>query len=224
MVGGPLRNGGARTTVLMATLGWRPRTLIPSIQSTGDVERVVVYHSAHTKSRNARSKVVRFCATLDLPVAPVEVPNAFSLLDLAKRMRSDYQAERKKGATSFRFNIAGGTRVMSSAALLVCILEGIPATYVHDDTYEEFSLPFLRINYADHLTGRQKDVLRFLLDHRDTSYTETGLASALKLHKSTVNHHVRELSARGVVETVRDPKDGRRRIVRPVEAVELLLG
>src|SRR5256885_16203142 len=41
-------------TVLFGTLGWRPQSLLPSIRSTEDLERVVFYHSDHAKSRDAQ--------------------------------------------------------------------------------------------------------------------------------------------------------------------------
>ncbi len=50
------------------------------------------------------------------------------------------------------FNVAGGTRIMSACALLVCTLEGVNCVYVHDDTLEEIPLPMLQIRYSDVLT------------------------------------------------------------------------
>src|SRR6266540_3897415 len=130
---GPYRREG-RVTVLFGTLGWRPQSLIPSVKSTEGLERVVFYHSAHEKSRAARAKVMEYCNTLGVPAAAVELSDAFNLFQIAERIRGDVLRSRK-GGTPIRFNIAGGTRLMSSAALLVCILEGIPTTYVHDDTF-----------------------------------------------------------------------------------------
>ena len=125
---------------------------------------------------------------------------------------------------SIRFNIAGGTRLMSSAALLVCVLEGIPTTYVHDDTGEEIALPLLRMNYADHLTPRQREILRFLVDNAGASHSESSLAKALRVHKTTMNHHVRLLEKKGVVEVFPDPRDSRAYVVRPAPGAELLVG
>ena len=149
--------------------------------------------------------------------------DAFNLFEIAGRIRADVVIARKEGA-SIRFNIAGGTRLMSSAALLVCILEGIPTTYVHDDTYEEVQLPLLRMNYSDHLSAKQKEILRFLVAHRERPPNETGLAKALGVHKSTMNHHVKELVAKGVVVVLPDPKDSRAHLIRAAPGAELIVG
>jgi len=210
-------------TVLFGTLGWRPQSLMPSIKSTEGLEKVVFYHSAHEKSRAARGKVLEYCNTLGVPVTPVELSDAFNLFQIADRIREDVGKARKDG-TPIRFNIAGGTRLMSSAALLVCILEGIPTTYVHDETYEEIQLPLFRLNYADHLSAKQKEILAYLVAHRDRPPNETGLAKAMGVHKSTMNHHVKQLVAKGVVEVVPDPKDTRAHLIRASPGAELLVG
>jgi len=210
-------------TVLFGTLGWRPQSLIPSLRSTEGLDRLVVYHSDHAKSREARGKVLEFAKTLGVPATAVELSDAYDLLEIAGRIRADVRKERASGA-ALRFNIAGGTRLMSSAALLVCILEGIPATYVHDDTLREIPLPLLRITYGERLTPKQREVLSFLLRNRDRPYTETGLAKALGVHKATMNHHLRELEAKGAIERVPDAKDRRARLVRAAPGMDLLLG
>jgi len=210
-------------TVLFGTLGWRPQSLLPSIRSTEDLERVVFYHSDHAKSRDARSKVMEFCRALGVTANAIEVSDAFDLLHVAGQIRADVRKERAAGA-DLRFNIAGGTRLMSSAALLVCILEGVPATYVHDETYQEIALPLLRISYGQGLTAKQRDVLSFLVRNRDKDFTETALAKSLGVHKATMNHHVRELEAKGAITRLSDPADARRLIVKPTPGMELLVG
>ena len=210
-------------TVLFGTLGWRPQSLIPSIRSTEGLERVVFYHSDHAKSRDARSKLMEFCRSLGVPATAVEVSDAYDLLQVAGQIRADVNKEKATGA-ELRFNIAGGTRLMSSAALIVCILEGIPATYVHDETYEEIPLPLLRITYGEGLTAKQREVLTFLVKNRDKDFTETGLARALGRHKATINHHLRELESKGAIERLPDPADARQRIVKPAPGMELLVG
>jgi hypothetical protein len=210
-------------TVLFGTLGWRPQSLVPSIRSTDGLERVVFYHSDHAKSRDARAKVMEFCRSLGVPATAVELGDAFDLFACAGRIREDVRRERASTA-DLRFNIAGGTRLMSSAALLVCILEGVPATYVHDDTLREIPLPLLRIAYGDTLTPKQRDVLAFLVKNRDKAFSETTLARALAVHKATMNHHLRGLEAAGAVVRRRDPADGRRLLLQSAPGMELLVG
>ena len=210
-------------TVLFGTLGWRPQSLIPSIRSTEGLERVVFYHSDHAKSREARVKVIEFCRALGVSAVANEVSDAFDLLHVASQIRADVRRERATGA-EIRFNIAGGTRLMSSAALLVCVLEGIPATYVHDDTYQEIPLPLLRITYGEGLTPKQREVLTFLVKNRERDFTETSLARALGVHKATMNHHLRELDAKGAIERLPDAKDARKLVIKPAPAMDLLVG
>jgi len=200
-------------TVLFGTLGWRPQSLMPSIKSTEGLERVVFYHSAHEKSRAARAKVMELCNALGVPAAAVELSDAFNLFEIARRIREDVGKARKDGATPIR-----------SAALLVCILEGIPTTYVHDETNEEIQLPLFRMNYADHLSAKQKEILAYLVAHRDRPPNETSLAKALGVHKSTMNHHVKQLVAKGVAEVAPDPKDTRAHLIRAAPGAELLVG
>src|SRR5712691_4147 len=210
-------------TVLFATLGWRPQSLLPSIRSTGNVDRVVFYHSDHARSREARVKVMEFCRALGVPATASEVNDAYDLLQVAGQIRSDVRREKAAGA-DLLFNIAGGTRLMSSAALLVCILEGIRATYVHDETYQEIPLPLLRITYGQGLTGKQREVLTFLVRNRDKDFTETALARAIGVHKATMNHHLRELLEKGAIERRSDPSDARLLIVKPAPGMEFLVG
>src|SRR3989337_1403158 len=192
---------GTGMTILFGTLGWRPQSLMPSIKSTAELERVAFYHSSHEKSRTARAKVMEFCNTLGIPVTAVELSDAFNLLEIARRIREDVVKARTGSATSVRFNIAGGTRLMSSAALLGCILAGIPTTYVPDETYEEIQLPLLKMNYPERLSPKQRAILAYLVAHRGKETNETGLTRALGIHKSTMNHHIRQLAAQGGVES-----------------------
>jgi DNA-binding MarR family transcriptional regulator len=106
----------------------------------------------------------------------------------------------------------------------VCILEGVPATYAHDETYAEIPLPLMRMTYGAHLTPRQREVLGFLVKNRDRTFTETSLAKALGVHKATMNHHLRELGARGAIERARDPEDARALVIRAAPGMELLVG
>src|SRR5256712_11749813 len=161
---------------------------MPSIKSTENLERIVFYHSAHEKSRTARSRVMEYCTTLGVPATPHELSDAFNLFQIAGKIREDVAKARKEGG-GIRFNIAGGTRLMSSAALLVCILEGIPTTYVHDETYREIPLPLLRTTYGEGLTPRQREVLPFHVKNREKDVTATTLARALGVPKATMNHH-----------------------------------
>jgi DNA-binding MarR family transcriptional regulator len=122
------------------------------------------------------------------------------------------------------FNIAGGTRPTSSAALLTCILEGVPTVYVHDITYEEIHLPLLRMEYNKVLSREEREILRVLLKNRSKDLTEVELARLVGKHKATINHHLRNLKSKGAVRLESHKSDSRKKIVRVEESTELLLG
>jgi CRISPR locus-related DNA-binding protein len=207
---------------LFGTLGWRPASLIPSIKSTKGLEKVIFYYSDHERSRKARDQVVEYCEQRNIPVRPIELRDAFDLIQIAKRIRDDVRRERSGGNAIAKFNIGGGTRLMSSGALLACVLEGIPTTYVHDDSLAEFPLPLLQIEYSKVLTPKQKETLLFLIGH-DGPVTQTELSKELGIHKATVNHHIKELRKKGLVSVTIDPKDSRKKSIEAAPFVELLV-
>ena len=210
-------------TVLFGTLGFRSEALLPAIKSATDVEKIVFYHDHHESSLKAKSDVCSYCEQIGIKAVPIAVDDAFDFLLVAKRMKQDVRRYRKDGEEIVCFNIAGGTKLMSSAALLVSILEGIPATYVHDKTLQPFHLPLLRIKYSETLTTKQRAILRYILDHRDVEFSEKELAGAVGVEKATISHHVSRLVEKGIVTLVPKKGDRRMKIVKVEPAVELLL-
>jgi CRISPR locus-related DNA-binding protein len=210
-------------TILFGTLGWRPQSLIPSIRSTKDIEKLYFYHSDNPEAIKARDKVVEHCNSIGLPVQPIELPNVFNLIDIAERMKDDIEKVRSEGSSNIRFNIAGGTRLTSSAALLVCILKGIPTLYVHDETFEEIQLPLLRMDYSSNFTSKQKEILNFLRESQEGPITQTQLAHKIGIHKATMNHHVKVLKDKGVILITPGKEDSRVRMISLAPHVDLLL-
>jgi len=217
--------------IVFGTLGFRPKSLIPTIRSTPDVEKVVFYCGADAKDaaavksvNNARAEVVEYCRAMKIAVEPIDLEDPFDFMRIALRIRKDIRRNKKEGRDISVFNIEGGTRPASSAALLVCILEGIPTVYVHDVTYEEIHLPLLRIEYNQILSGEEKEILRVLMKNRSKSLTEMDLASLVSKHKATINHHIRNLVAKGAVRLDKHPSDARKKVIRIEESTELLLG
>lgn len=217
--------------IVFGTLGFRPKSLIPTIRSTPDVEKVVFYCGADAKDPGAvksvgeaRAEVVEYCRAMKIAVEPVDLDDPFDFMRIALRIRKDIRKHKKEGRDIAVFNIAGGTRPASSAALLVCILEGIPTVYVHDVTYEEIHLPLLRIEYNQILSSEEMELLRVLMRNRSRSLTEMDLASIVNKHKATINHHIRNLVSKGAVRLDKHPSDARKKVIRIEESTELLLG
>ncbi|HIJ16899.1 MAG TPA: MarR family transcriptional regulator [Thermoplasmata archaeon] len=217
--------------VVFGTLGYRPKSLIPTLRSTQDVDKLVFYFGADKsdpeaegKVSEARKAVVDYCAKMGIAVDPVELTDPFDFKGIASRIRKDLRKHKREGKEIAVFNIAGGTRPTSSAALLVCILEGVPTVYIHDVTYEEVRLPLLKIEYDQVLSKEEKEILRFLSSTGGTDVTEVELASKLGKHKATMNHHVKNLVRKGAVRLERHPSDQRKKVVRIEDSTELLLG
>ena len=217
--------------VVFGTLGYRPRSLIPTLKSTQDVEKLVFYFGADSKDpqagakvSEARKAVVDYCSKMGIAVDPVELDDPFDFKGIASRIRKDIRKHKREGKEIAVFNIAGGTRPTSSAALLVCILEGVPTVYIHDVTYEEVPLPLLKMEYDQVLSKEEKEILRFLAGRKGESVTEVELANRLGKHKATMNHHVKNLVRKGAVRLERHPSDQRKKVVRVEDSTELLLG
>jgi CRISPR locus-related DNA-binding protein len=217
--------------VIFGTLGYRPKSLIPTIRSTPNVEKVVFYYGvdradkdAISKVPEARKSVVDYCKTMKIAVDPIELPDVYDFKSIAMRIRNDIRKHKREGKEVAVFNIAGGTKPTSSAALLACILEGVPTVYVHDRTYEEVHLPLLRMEYNAILSKEEQEILRTLLRNRTKEITEVELASLINKHKATVNHHIKNLISKGAIRLEKHSHDARKKVVVVEESSELLLG
>jgi DNA-binding MarR family transcriptional regulator len=216
---------------VFGTLGYRPKSLIPTIRSTPDVDKVVFYCGADRndpdavkKVADAKKGVLDYCRTMKIAADAIDLEDPFDFKRVAVKIRGDLRKHKREGKEVAVFNIAGGTRPTSSAALLACILEGVPTVYVHDLTYEEIHLPLLRMEYSQVLSNEERQILRTLLKNRSRDLTEVELAELVGKHKATVNHHLKNLIAKGAVRLDRHPGDSRKKIVRLEESTELLLG
>ena len=216
---------------VFGTLGFRPKSLIPTIKSTPDVDKVVFYCGADKndpeavrKVAEAKKAVLDYCRTMKIAADAVDLEDPFDFKRIAIQIRNDIKKHKREGKEIAVFNIAGGTRPTSSAALLTCILEGIPTVYVHDVTYEEIHLPLLRMEYNRVLSREEREVLKVLLRNRSKDLTEVDLAKLVGKHKATINHHLRNLISKGAVRLEKHKEDSRKRIVRVEESTELLLG
>jgi CRISPR locus-related DNA-binding protein len=216
---------------VFGTLGYRPKSLIPTIKSTPDVDKVVFYCGADEndpeavqKVADARKAVLDYCRTMKIAAEAVDLEDPFDFKSIAIRIRRDIKKHKREGKEIAVFNIAGGTRPTSSAALLTCILEGIPTVYVHDVTYEEIHLPLLRMEYNRVLSREEREVLKVLIMNRTKDLTEVDLAKLVGKHKATVNHHLKNLVAKGAIRLEKHKQDSRKKIVRVEESTELLLG
>ncbi len=217
--------------VVFGTLGYRPKSLIPTLKSTPGVDKLVFYTGAdkadaeaERRSAEARREVLEYCKRLGIEAVAVTLKDPFDFKGIALRIKTDIRSHKAKGEDIAVFNIAGGTRPTSSAALLVCILEGIPTVYVHDVTYEEIRLPLLRIEYSRVLSKEEREILRLLVRNSGRLLSQVELAALTDKHKATLNHHIKNLIAKGAVRLQNHPDDARKKVVVLEDSTELLLG
>lgn len=209
---------------VLGTLGFRANSLLPTVESTPSVDMVVVFNNDHPRALEALDEVKKVCSILGIPIERVAIPDAFDLLQAAKAMRAQVRHLKQRGMEIAVFNIAGGTKMMSAAALLVCAMEGLNCVYVHDETYKEIPLPLLRIDYSQLLTPVQREILSFIWSNRSRPLTQVEIARGMGRHKATLNHHIQVLEGMGVLRLEEDPNDRRRKVVIVEDALELILG
>ncbi|MCX8208024.1 MAG: hypothetical protein N3G75_09430, partial [Methanothrix sp.] len=70
--------------VVLGTLGFRPETLIPTIRSTKSLDKVVVFHSDHERSRGAATEVSALCEAMSVKFVDREIPNAYDFIMVAR--------------------------------------------------------------------------------------------------------------------------------------------
>lgn len=206
-------------TVVFGTLGFTPWKLLTTFRNHEDAHTLVFFHDHAPKGKEAATKVVAFCEGRGIKWTDVTV-NAFDIIECARRMK---QEVRKHDREEIVFNLTGGTPVISSAATLVCILEGLRAVYIHEETRAEASLPLLAVRYDAILNDAQKRVLSFVLDAGEDGRSQSEIGKSLDLSPSTVSHHVRQLKAQQLLRVEEDVKDSRVTRIIGMQSATLLL-
>jgi len=209
---------------ILGTLGFRANSLLPTLESTPGLNKVIVFSNDHPKAIEAFTEVSKVGEVMGIEVSRVGIPDAFDLLQAAKAMRGEVRELKKEGVEISVFNIAGGTKMMSAAALLVCAMEGLRSVYVHDETYKEIPLPLLKVDYSRLLTTAQREVLSYLWTHRGHPMTQMEISKGMGKHKATVNHHIQVLEGKGIVRLAEDRNDRRKKVVIVDDALDLILG
>ncbi len=202
---------------VFGTLGFTPGKFTVSLQTRGDVESVHVFHDREPRSLEAAQLVRDHCHELGIEVQTKDV-DAFDIIACATEIQKALRAADRSNTV---FNIAGGTKVLSSGAVLACILEGIPAVSVDDRTGAEVPLPLVEVPYRDLLGEQARKVLAHVAKNPGCGQKE--LESALGITKPTVSHHVTRLVQNGLLREGKHPEDGRRKTLHVIESAHLLL-
>lgn len=207
---------------ILGTLGGSPETLLPTIRSSEDVNRVVTFRAVDGGSEQCSRRIKDLCRSLEIDYEEKVIDDPYQMLGIARTMQSTVHDLLAEGEEIYTFNIAGGTKLMSGAAMFVCAIESINAVYVHDETKEEIPLPLVQMNFSDYLTDVEKRIIRFLLD-TERNVSQKDICEGLELHKATVNHHIKMLVGKGVVHLEPREEDHRIKDVQLEEGIELLL-
>lgn len=197
-------------TVLFATLGFTPQSVIASIRWVPDLEKVVLFHSRHGKSRDARDSVRKACDAIGIEVESWEVADEYSLIPLMKQMNDKVDEYR---SSNLIFNVTGGTKMLASAALLLCVFRGMKTIYVRESDGAVIEVPIMRINYSELLSKKEKSVLKTILDicgNKDMVELSKVYRS-IKNTKSVTALYLDELEKKGLIERVNDPENGRKK-------------
>lgn len=206
--------------VVFGTLGFTPEKFLPSLRHHAPVDAVRVFHDADERSQEAATDVREHCKELGLDCQSIQV-DAFDMVQATAAIRKQTQGF---STGEIVFNITGGTAVLSCAALLTCVLDGIRAETVdlRDTSQPPEPLPLLTISYNELLTDAQRRVLQAISD-RSGKVSQSDLVDILDLRKATVSHHVKSLKDRGLVSGER-AEDARMEYLKVPPSADLLLG
>lgn len=204
---------------VFGTLGFTPEKFLPSLRHHAPIDSVCVFHDADDRSHEAAEEVAEHCNEIGLPCETVEV-DAFDMLEAAQTIRGRVSEE---DPSSVVFNITGGTAVLTCAALLTCVLEGLRAetTDLRDKSQPPEALPLMTMSYKELLTDAQRKVLSAIAD-RSGKVSQRDLTDILGLRKATVSHHVKSLKERGLVQG-RRAEDARMEYLEVPPSADLLL-
>lgn len=210
-------------TVVMATVGFRPEKVHPVLDREDEKEELVLFYDKDRdtehrgRSKAAARELADHARKLGVKATLLEI-DAFDLVECCRLIRREML--RRKGQ-DIVLSIAGGTRVLSSAALLAAILEGVRVVHISEKDNAVTPLPMLRLEAGAVLNDEKRKVLAHIRAHPGCA--QRHVAAALKLSKGTVSHHVQGLLRQGLLESKPDPGDSRSRLLQAVPSADILL-
>jgi CRISPR locus-related DNA-binding protein len=215
--------------VLFATLGFTPQAVIPALKHIGDLERVVIFHSLDKRSRDAKEEVRKSCESIGVECKPCEITDVYSITDSVREMSNVIKNYATKDVV---FNITGGTKMIASAALLLCVMKGVKAIYVRETDGKVLDAPMLRMSYSDALTEKEKEALRVIASVYEKNFDrEKGRVDLSIVYeelekknaKSVISGRLSRLSELGLIEMHPDERNGRKKYLVLKDAAKLYL-
>lgn len=216
-------------TVLFATLGFTPQRVIPSLNWVPELEKVMVFYSVAKRSHDAKVVVEQACQARGIDFGSHEVKNVHALLPAMEELSEFVDEYDPKDIV---FNITGGTKMLSAAALFLCVLRGIKAIYVNEDNNRVVEAPVLRVDYSELLAKKEREALDTIINvwgRERGNYLERGggkedsiplglVYAELKrkndISKSVAAGYLDRLEKKGLIERSGDAENGRRKRLR----------
>ena len=219
-------------SILFATLGFTPGAVNPVIAWAKGIKKVVVFHSKNKRSIQAKDEIERVCEDVGVDFEPYQVKDEYSLVSLVKEIKD--VMDRYKSINEYKdeeiiFNITGGTKMISSAGLLVCVLKGIKAVYVRETDNQVLEVPLPRLKYTELLSDTEKELLSLISKKcKDDYKCELCEIYEEKLGKkrkkaapSVIAYYLGKLEEKGLIERV--AMDKKRKLVKLKESATLLI-
>jgi len=203
--------------VVFGTLGFTQEPIISSIVHLGNIEKVVAFCSSLKNQRvtEAHEALKKFCALAKLPITIVEMKTHTDMVSIMKIYRRELLKIKGKDIV---FDITAGSKIMSGAALLVCMLEGIRAVYHDEETGIIHECPIITMKVNEMLTPSQKKILEFI-DTRDDC-TQQDITDHFKRAKSTMHAHLKSLIHRNLIAV---KSDGKRNVIKLKPGAQIIL-
>jgi len=204
---------------VLGTLGFHAEKFLPAIRSLPDVRKVIVYDApGETTKKDARAK--RTLRQVRRSLAKARVVLIESHLkdpwDVSAMMATFLQDLRREGPGRSVFNLTGGTKTMTVAATLACLVTGTRAVYVPEESerMDLVEVPLPTVLVGSILTKGKEKVLKALSNRDFDSMAQ--LAGEVCLAPATVSHHISTLRQLRAVEVNRgeDARTGEPRITQ----------
>lgn len=210
---------------VLGTLGFHAEKFLPAIRSLPDVRKVIVYDApGETEKKDARAKrtlrqVRRSLAKAKVVLIETHLKDPW---DVSAMMAAFLQDLRRERADRCVFNLTGGTKTMTVAATLACVITDTRAVYVPEESerMDLVDVPLPTVLVGSILTKGKAKVLEALSNRDFDSMAE--LAAEVRLAPATVSHHVLTLRQLRALEVERG-EDARRAEPRITQTGRVLL-
>lgn len=199
-------------SVLFATLGFTAKLALAPLRDHPDIDEVHLFYGTPLKAEGTKAVKDARATTSTLGVKLVEhkVKGAFDYSAVLASM----SLAQATCTGDIKINGSGGTRPMVMATTIFAFTNDVPLLYYDEyETKQGKQIPLRAFRHLRELGESQLAILR-KIQSKPTDMS--SLATAVGLAPSTLSVHVHHMVDAGIV---RIEREGKRRIVSPVEEV-----